>query len=56
MMLILTRKKNELIIINDDIEIIVLRTTQNQVKLGIEAPDDVLISRRKIDPPSEPME
>ena len=42
-MLVLTRNQNESIIIDDDIKIIVLNNPQGQVRLGIEAPDDVEI-------------
>jgi len=55
MMLILTRYQNESIIIGDDIKIIVLKMNEDKVQFGIEAPEDVLLSRRKIDPPSEPV-
>jgi len=47
-MLELTRKKNESIIIDNDIKITALNDPQGQVKLGIEAPDDVEIWREKI--------
>ena len=42
-MLILTRSQNESIIINDDIKITVISDRHGQVKLGIEAPEDVEI-------------
>jgi carbon storage regulator len=48
MMLILTRYQNESIIINDDIRITILENKFGQVKLGIEAPDDVGIWREEI--------
>ena len=47
-MLILTRKQNESIIINDDIKITVISDRHGQVKLGIEAPEDVGIWREEI--------
>jgi len=47
-MLELTRKKNESIIIDDDIKIIVLSDKHDQVKLGIEAADDVEMLREEI--------
>jgi carbon storage regulator len=47
-MLILTRKQNESIVIDDDIRITVLSDKHGQVKLGIEAPDDVKIWREEI--------
>jgi carbon storage regulator len=47
-MLILTRCQNESIIINDDIKVTVLSDRHGQVKLGIEAPDDIEIWREEI--------
>ena len=47
-MLILGRKTNEAIKINDDIEIVVLGIEGDQVKLGIEAPKSVDIHRKEI--------
>ena len=47
-MLILTRKQNESIVIDDDIRITVLCDKHGQVKLGIEAPEDVEIWREEI--------
>jgi carbon storage regulator len=47
-MLILTRKQNESIITNDDIRITVLSGRHGQIKLGIDAPDDVEIWREEI--------
>ena len=42
-MLILTRKQNESVIIDGDIKVTVLSDKHGQVKLGIEAPEDVEI-------------
>ncbi len=47
-MLILTRKINEKIVINKNIFISILNITGNQVKLGIEAPDNIFIYREEI--------
>ena len=47
-MLILTRNQNESIVIDDDIKITILGTKGNDVKIGIEAPDDVEIWREEI--------
>ena len=47
-MLVLTRKTNESIMIGDDVEIKVLDVKENQVKLGIVAPQDVAVHRREI--------
>lgn len=42
-MLIITRKKNEKILISDDIEITVLAVGRNRVRVGIQAPEHVAI-------------
>jgi carbon storage regulator len=47
-MLILTRNQNESVIIDDDIKITALSDSHGQVKLGIEAPDDIEIWREEI--------
>jgi carbon storage regulator len=47
-MLILARKKDESIIIGDDIEIVVVDIGDGKVKLGIEAPKDVEIVRKEL--------
>jgi carbon storage regulator len=47
-MLILTRKEGEKIIIADNIEITIQAIKGGQVKIGIEAPDDVLIVRQEL--------
>ena len=44
-MLALSRKKNEAIIINNNIEITVLDIRGDQIKLGISAPKEVPIYR-----------
>jgi carbon storage regulator len=47
-MLILTRSQNESIVIDDDIKITVVSNRHGQVKLGIEAPEDIEIWREEI--------
>lgn len=47
-MLALSRKKNEAIVINSDIEITILDIKGDQVKLGITAPKSVPIYRREV--------
>jgi len=47
-MLALSRKKDESIIINDDIEITVIEVKGEQVKLGITAPKSVPIYRKEV--------
>ncbi len=47
-MLILTRRKEESIIINGDIKIKILGIDRGVVKLGFEAPDEVVILREEL--------
>ena len=47
-MLILTRKQNESIVIDDDIKVTILGTKGQDVKIGIEAPRDVEIWRKEL--------
>jgi len=47
-MLVLSRKKNESIIINDNITITVVEIRGDKVRLGIEAPKDVSVHRREV--------
>ncbi len=47
-MLVLTRRKDESILLSDDIKITILNIDQRQVELGITAPVDVAISREEV--------
>lgn len=47
-MLILTRKINQKLIINDNIEIVILESYKNTVKIGVNAPNNVQIYREEI--------
>lgn len=47
-MLVLSRKKNESIMINDDIKIVVVEIRGDKVRLGIEAPKHVQVHRREV--------
>ena len=47
-MLVLSRKKNESIVINDDITIVVVEIRGDKVRLGVEAPKDVPVHRREV--------
>ena len=47
-MLVLSRKKNESIIINDHIIVTVVEIRGDKVRLGIEAPKDVTVHRREV--------
>jgi carbon storage regulator len=47
-MLVLSRKKDESIVINDDITIVVVEIRGDKVRLGIEAPKEVPVHRREV--------
>lgn len=47
-MLILTRRINESIVINDDITITILKGNNGQVRIGIDAPKEVSVHREEI--------
>ena len=47
-MLVLARKVGEKIILNDDIEIIVLDSNQNTVRIGVNAPKKVTVYREEL--------
>jgi len=47
-MLALSRKKNEAIVINNNVEITVLEIKGDQVKLGISAPKEVPVYRKEV--------
>lgn len=47
-MLVLSRKKNESIIIDDQIVIMVVDIRGDRVRLGIEAPKHVTVHRREV--------
>lgn len=47
-MLALSRKKNEAIIINNNIQVTVLEVKGDQVKIGITAPKEVPIYRKEV--------
>lgn len=47
-MLILTRKRNERIMIGDNIEVIVVDIKGEQVQLGINAPKEIPVHRREV--------
>ena len=49
-MLVLARKQGQTIVIDDRIKITVLSAKGRTVRLGIEAPDDVLIRRCELKP------
>lgn len=47
-MLVLSRKKNESIVINDDITVVVVEIQGNKVRLGIEAPKECPVHRQEV--------
>lgn len=47
-MLVLSRKRDESIMIGSEIRVVVLGVSGNKVRLGIEAPNDIPIRRQEI--------
>lgn len=47
-MLVLSRKKNESIVINNDIVITVVELRGDKVRLGVEAPQNVPVHRQEV--------
>ena len=47
-MLALSRKKNEALVINNNVEITILEIKGDQVKLGIKAPKEVPVYRKEV--------
>lgn len=47
-MLALSRKKNEALVINNNIEITILEIKGEQVKIGISAPKEVPVYRKEV--------
>ena len=47
-MLVLSRKKDESIVINNDITIIVVEIRGDKVRLGVEAPKEVPVHRQEV--------
>lgn len=47
-MLALSRKKNEALVINNNVEITILEVKGDQVKIGIEAPREIPIYRKEV--------
>jgi len=52
-MLVLSRKESEKIKLGDDIVLTIVRVTGDRVRLGIEAPPELLILREELDPDKE---
>ena len=49
-MLVLSRKESEKIKLGDDIVLTIVRVSGDRVRLGIDAPPDLLILREELDP------
>ena len=47
-MLVLSRKKNESIVINDNVVVTVVEVRGDKVRIGIEAPRDVTVHRQEV--------
>jgi carbon storage regulator len=53
-MLVLSRKESERIRLGDSIVVTVVRVSGDKVRLGIEAPPDVLVLREELEPHKQP--
>jgi carbon storage regulator len=49
-MLVLSRKLGEKIVIGDNIVVTVVKIDRNQIRIGIEAPSEILVYREEIAP------
>ena len=47
-MLVLTRRKNEVIRVGDAVQVIVLAVKGKEVHLGIVAPQDIIVDREEV--------
>ena len=47
-MLVLSRKREQALLIGENVRVKILEINQNRVKIGIEAPDDVRILREEV--------
>lgn len=47
-MLVLSRKKNESIMIGDDVKLVIVDVRGDKVRVGIEAPEEVPVHRREV--------
>ena len=47
-MLALSRRKNEALVINNNVEITILEIKGDQVKIGIEAPKEIPVYRKEV--------
>jgi carbon storage regulator len=49
-MLVLSRRERERVRLGDSIVLTIVRVSGDKVRLGIEAPDDMLVLRDELDP------
>jgi len=49
-MLVLSRKLGEKIVIGDNIVVTVVKIDRNQIRIGIEAPQEIAVYREEISP------
>ena len=54
-MLVLSRKESEKIMLGDSVILTIVRVSGDRVRLGIEAPSDMLILRMELDPNEQEM-
>ncbi len=47
-MLVLTRKKNQKIMIGDNVEITIVEIKNEQIKIGVAAPDHIKVFRKEV--------
>ena len=47
-MLVLSRKKNESIVIGDDIEIFIVELSDDRVRIGVNAPREMKVFRKEL--------
>ncbi len=52
-MLVLSRKESEKIMLGDSIVLTIVRVSGDRVRLGIEAPSDMLILRTELEPANQ---
>ena len=55
-MLVLSRKESERIRLGDSIVVTVVRVAGDKVRLGIEAPADILVLREELEPQARPID
>jgi len=55
-MLVLSRKESERVLLGDDVVLTIVRLSGDRVRLGIEAPSDMLILRAELDESEAGME